>query len=149
MAFCAWLSAKLDKDIRLPTEWQWQQAACSGNPGFTYPWGENYQSSYANINETRDKAGSNNLQRTTAVGIYPSGDSQQDVSDLSGNVWEWCLNAYENPSNISVSGTDRRVVRGGSWLYLSGGARAACRYGFHPDYRHYYVGFRVCCFSPI
>lgn len=38
MAFCAWLSARLGYAIQLPTEWQWQQAACSGQAGFDYPW---------------------------------------------------------------------------------------------------------------
>ena len=27
VAYCRWLSAKLGYDIRLPTEWEWQQAA--------------------------------------------------------------------------------------------------------------------------
>ncbi|ASF47990.1 hypothetical protein CEK71_19030 [Methylovulum psychrotolerans] len=39
MAFCAWLSARLGYDITLPTEGQWQQAACSAQAGFAYPWG--------------------------------------------------------------------------------------------------------------
>ncbi len=149
MAYCAWLSQRLNKNIRLPTEWQWQQAACSGHSDFDYPWEENYQSGYANIDETANEVGSYYLQRTTAVGIYPQGDSMQAISDLSGNVWEWCLNTYENPNNISVSGTDSRVVRGGSWLNDSDFARASSRYNSHPDYRSDHLGFRVCCFSPI
>jgi formylglycine-generating enzyme required for sulfatase activity len=149
MAFCAWLSARLDKDIRLPTEWQWQQTACSTNPDFTYPWGEKFQSGYANIDETEDKTGPHYLHRTTAVGIYPQGDSQQGVSDLSGNVWEWCLNTYENPNNSSLSGTDSRVVRGGSWVGGSDNARASCRYFIRPGGRYFSIGFRLCCFSPI
>ncbi len=52
MAFCAWLSERLGYAIQLPTEWQWQQAACSGQAGFNYPWGPDYQTGYANINET-------------------------------------------------------------------------------------------------
>lgn len=104
MAYCGWLSQRMNKDIRLPTEWQWQQAACSNHLGFDYPWGKNYQNGYANIDETENKSGRYYLQRTTAVGIYPQGDSQQDVADLSGNVFEWCLNTYGNSNNSSVSG---------------------------------------------
>ncbi len=149
IAFCAWLSARLNQDIRLPTEWQWQQAACSGHPTFDYPWGRDYKSGYANIDETTKKDGSYFLQRTTAVGIYPKGDSQQDVSDLSGNVWEWCLNTYKNAEHILASGTDSRVVRGGSWLDFSDHARASFRNDLHPVVRLNRLGFRVCCFSPI
>ena len=32
MAYCRWLSAHLGYDIRLPTEWEWQQAATGGDP---------------------------------------------------------------------------------------------------------------------
>ena len=128
MAFCAWLSERLGYAIQLPTEWQWQQAACSGQAGFNYPWGPDYQTGYANINETWGDAGPHYLQRTTAVGIYPQGDSLQGVSDLSGNVWEWCLNAYDEPANTQASGSFPRVVRGGSWIYFQGYARASYRY---------------------
>jgi len=36
--------------------------------------------------------------------------------DMSGNVWEWCLNEYARSGCIRVSGTAPRVVRGGSWV---------------------------------
>ncbi len=32
VAFCNWLSEKRSYEIRLPTEWEWQQAATGGNP---------------------------------------------------------------------------------------------------------------------
>ena len=123
MAFCAWLSQRFGYAIQLPAEWQWQQAACSGQAGFNFPWGPDYQTGFANVNETWGDAGPHNLGRTTAVGIYPQSDSLQGVSDLSGNVWEWCLNTNDKPANTKPSGTFRRVVRGGSWVYDRGRAR--------------------------
>ncbi|RRS33515.1 MAG: hypothetical protein OI74_07790 [Gammaproteobacteria bacterium (ex Lamellibrachia satsuma)] len=150
MAFCACLSDRLGFRVSLPTEWQWQQAASSGNPGQDYPWGEKYESGQANINETRGDAGSHNLGRTTAVGIYPQGDSVQEVSDLAGNVWEWCMNEYGDPVNTQTSGTERRVLRGGSWIYDRDFARASFRNGFvGPDDRYDALGFRLSCSSPI
>jgi hypothetical protein len=37
IAFCCWLSAQLSYKVRLPTEWEWQQAAIGGNPTNAYP----------------------------------------------------------------------------------------------------------------
>lgn len=148
MAFCAWLSERLGYAIQLPTEYQWQQAASSGQAGFKYPWGSDYQIGYANINETYEDAGPHYLQRTTAVGIYPQGDSLQGISNLSGNVWEWCLNAYEEPVNTQASGPFPRVVRGGSWVNDLNYARASYCHDCSPDFRSFNFGFRVCCLSP-
>ena len=145
MAFCAWLSERLGKTVRLPTEWQWQQVACSGQVDFSYPWGPEYKPGYANINETWGDAGSYNLGRTTAVGLYPQGNSKHGVSDLSGNVWEWCLNGYEESKNTQSSGTFRRVVRGGSWIYNQDSVRASARNHGAPDDRSDLIGFRVLC----
>lgn len=151
MAFCAWLSQRLQLDITLPSEAQWQQAASSGRADFDYPWGKDYQSGAANIDETYGEVGTHYLQRTTAVGLYPQGDSLQGVADLSGNVWEWCLNEYAQPDNNQASGSLARVVRGGSWVYYLDFARASYRSYYYrsPGFRSYYLGFRVCCLSPI
>ncbi len=37
--FCTWLSRVTDKDIRLPTEAEWEKAA-RGPDGAIYPWGK-------------------------------------------------------------------------------------------------------------
>ena len=69
--------------------------------------------------------------------------------DLSGNVWEWCRNEYENPERVQLSGTAPRVLRGGGWLSSPVLARAAFRYYYHPDYRSFNLCFRPVCSSPI
>ncbi|MBS0156247.1 MAG: SUMF1/EgtB/PvdO family nonheme iron enzyme [Nitrospira sp.] len=41
VAFCRWLSGKISKPgsgMRLPTEWEWQQAATGGDLKYEYPW---------------------------------------------------------------------------------------------------------------
>ncbi len=148
MAFCAWLSYKTGLDIQLPTEWQWERAA-RGTDGRIYPWGPEYRSGLANINETLRDVGPHYLERTSAVGIYPQGSSPEGVLDLSGNVWEWCLNEYSNPDQTRLGGEESRVVRGGSWDNDRDFARADDRYDFHPNYRDDDFGFRVVCASPI
>jgi hypothetical protein len=134
-AFCRWLSEKLGKDVRLPDEQEWQQAAQSERVGFAYPWGPDWREGHANTAEA-------DIKRTTAVGMFPQGDSLQQVSDLAGNVWEWCRNEYE-------AGQESRVLRGGSWGYDRDLARAGFRYYYPPHYRSFYIGFRVVVLSPI
>ena len=158
IAFCRWLTAQarqhpallpaeardnLDWRITLPTEWQWEKAARC-HDGRQYPWGgDTYQSGYANINETRGNVGPHNLQSTSAVGIYPQGASPYGLLDLSGNVWEWCLNEYKIPSNFHESGSGNRVLRGGSWVNSLNLAAAVRRFGDSPDLRRIDDGFRV------
>jgi len=114
MAFCAWASARLRCSISLPTEEQWERAA-RGIDGRAYPWGEEYRPGYANVNETQDQAGATYLGQTSAVGLFPLGVSPSGVIDLAGNVWEWCLNKYDEPEDRSAAGDASRVLRGGSW----------------------------------
>ena len=142
VAFCQWLSDRLGCAVRLPTEWEWQQAATGADPQNQYPWGPDWDESLANTYES-------NLGRMLAVGLYPSGKSKQNVMDLSGNVWEWCLNQYDQPKQTKVGGEARRVLRGGSWNNHQDNARCAVRDYSFPGGRSHGLGFRVvCCVSP-
>jgi formylglycine-generating enzyme required for sulfatase activity len=142
IAFCHWLTVKLGYEIRLPTEWEWQQAATGGDPTNAYPWGAEWDSGRTNTYESM-------LNRSTAVGIYPHGASPVGALDMSGNVWEWCLNEYENPKRRGVSGKARRSVRGGSWRNNQGNARCGYRNRNNPNRRYNNIGFRLVCVSPI
>jgi formylglycine-generating enzyme required for sulfatase activity len=141
LAYCRWLSAKLSLDIRLPTEWEWQWAA-AGDTGQEYPWPGEW-------NPQRANSGEAGIGRTVAVGLYALGRSPFGVDDLAGNVWEWCLNALEQPSDSSLRGDVSRVLRGGAWFRYPRYCRAAARLSHDPVVRYYYVGFRLCCSSPI
>ena len=68
---------------------------------------------------------------------------------MTGNVLEWCLNAYKQPSDTSLKGDASRVLRGGSWGHGPWLCRAAFRYFNAPVNRYDYFGFRLCCSSPI
>jgi formylglycine-generating enzyme required for sulfatase activity len=148
VAFCDWLSHRLGLTIRLPTEWEWERAA-RGTDGRAYPWGNDYIAGHANIYEGEGEAGPHHLGQTSAVGIYSQGASPEGVLDLSGNVWEWCLNEYDNPQSTNRGGFGSRVLRGGSWNNDQGLARADFRRDLHPGARSGYLGFRVLCASPI
>jgi formylglycine-generating enzyme required for sulfatase activity len=149
MAFCNWLSKRLGYPVSLPTEQQWEKAA-RGTDARIYPWGEDYQPGCANVDETYHEDGPHNLGQTSAVGIYPQGASPYGLLDMAGNVWEWCLNKYDEPGVTQPdSSGDWRVLRGGSWLSNAVSARADFRLNDHPLNRVDDVGFRVCCASPI
>ena len=140
VAFCRWLSAKTETGLRLPTEWEWQQAATGGDPTREYPWGKEWDGSRCNSDESRPS-------RTTAVGLYPAGGTRQGVLDMAGNVWEWCLNEYDNPEQPKAMQVNkkggRRVVRGGSWFSVPGDLRASFRFGDAPSHRLGAIGFRL------
>ena len=136
VAYCRWLSSVLNSTIRLPTEWEWQWAASGGDPEREYPWGMDWIEGAANTTESR-------LNRTTAVGMYPRGAASGGPLDMAGNVWEWCLNKYDLPGDVSVDRAARRVLRGGSWHSHGSLARCAFRDYPPPDYRFGNFGFRV------
>jgi formylglycine-generating enzyme required for sulfatase activity len=148
MAYCRWLTVRLRERnllaastvIRLPTEWEWQQAATGGSPVNTYPWGPDWDAGRANIFES-------GLGRTTAVGMYPAGTWEGGPLDLAGNIWEWCLNKHDEPAVTDADESEHpRAVRGGCWLSPADDTESSFRqYAFHPDLRYVYVGSRVCC----
>ncbi len=140
IAFCRWLSARPGKSIRLPTEWEWQQAATGGDPKNIYPWGPEWDAIQANSDASE-------LRRTTAVGMYPNGATKQGALDMAGNVWEWCVNKYEKPDSRSASDINQldegRVVRGGSWFDGPEYLRSSFRNRFGAVNRFSNVGFRL------
>lgn len=133
-AYCSWLSNYTGRTYRLPYEAEWQQAA-QGEDDRTYPWGNEWQVGLCNTAEA-------DIRRTSPVGRFsPDGDSPIGCADMSGNVWEWCLDWYDEQKDV-------RVLRGGSWVNLQDDAHCAVRSRWcHPSGSDHYFGFRVV--SPI
>jgi hypothetical protein len=143
--FCRWLSKRWGMEIRLPHETEWQWAAQSAGGDFAYAWGPNWKDRVANTKES-------GIGHITAVGVFPEGNSLQGVSDLAGNVWEWCRNMYkdserEEPGRIAEG--ESRVLRGGAWSFDLDYARADYRLINFPNNRNLNFGFRVVSSSPI
>lgn len=137
---------------RLPSDHEWSCAMGIGDKedpalpagkkngtlGGAYPWGTSYppmqpSGNYADedfIQEARKKASGQNAKwvegykdgfpHSATVGSFPP--NSLGLHDLGGNVWEWCLDKYEETK-------DERVLRGGSWrAYGIGGLLSSSRY---------------------
>ena len=147
MAFCKWASRKTGRDIRLPSEAQWERAA-RGTTSRTYPWGEAAEKELAaNCNYS-----GTGLGHTSAVGLFPGGATLEGVCDMAGNVWEWCSTKwrdnyrdYEKHVSDAESGNESRLLRGGSWSSHPDNVRAASRLHDDPGGRNHCYGFRVVC----
>jgi formylglycine-generating enzyme required for sulfatase activity len=137
VAFCRWASERLGFRIRLPTEWEWLQAATGGDSDNKFTWGKGWNPAMANTRES-------DLLRTTAVGMYPQSTAPVGATDMIGNVWEWCTNELENPANVALSSKAKRALKGGSCLSRNRKAILTYRAGNIPSKRNEAHGFRVC-----
>ncbi len=102
----------------LPTEAQWEYATRAGTQG-TYWWGETFDTSRV-ISSV--ECGSRGCRRETAP-LVTSGPrcNAWGLCDMVGNVWQWTLTGYQEQlgsyaNDVSHSGVDTPVHRGGAWL---------------------------------
>jgi iron(II)-dependent oxidoreductase len=140
-AFCRWAGR------RLPTEAEWEYAACGGSwPKPSYPWGE-AEPSPARAATDWWPAG------PVAVGDCASGDSPVGCRQMIGNVWEWTASdfaAYPNFErdayweNSEQFFGSRKVLRGGAWATRGVFLRSVMRNYFTPDRRDVMAGLRTC-----
>jgi formylglycine-generating enzyme required for sulfatase activity len=142
VAYAAWLAKVTGQLWRLPTEAEWEKAACDTD-GRSYPWGNTWDPRRANTNEGGKRS-------TTPVGAYPDGASPYGVLDMAGNVWEWTSTIcrpypYRGDDERKDMGntTEDRVLRGGSWINYARLARAAYRDYDHIDILADDVGARL------
>lgn len=131
-AFANWLNTiKFQgySTYTLFTEEQWL-AAAAGFEKRVYPWGNDDDCYKCNCYEGDEK-----IEKTSPVGILLQDNTPEGVTDMAGNVLEWCADWY-------IQG-ESRVVRGGSWYSSAGDCRSAYRSGDDPGSRSSSVGFRL------
>jgi len=141
------LNQKTGKKYSLPTEAQWEYAARGG----VMSQGLASHTKYAGSNAIGDVAWFtvNSGSKTHPVGQKNA--NELGIFDMSGNVWEWCSDWYNenyyktspqnNPENTSTGSA--RVLRGGSWSNNEGYCRVANRNNYNPGGRFNFYGFRL------
>lgn len=134
MAFCNWLSHHAGFTITLPTVAHWQRAAQGDDDRF-FPWGNIFTDDRCNTFESQ-------IKMTTSVTAYDKGVSEYGVYDMSGNVWEWCLDRAE-PEDSTLD--YRRAVIGGSFVSPASRAQSSFRYFLKPEVRYSSIGIRLVC----
>lgn len=123
VAYCKWLSDKTGRNYCLPTEAEWEYA-CRAGATKDYYWGDSYNEqteTCPNINDYYAWYLENSNNQ-----FHPVGQKKPNkfgLYDMSGNVFEWCSDWYDNSDSF-------RVIRGGSWgsigVFCQSGYRKYC-----------------------
>lgn len=143
--FLQQLNALCGTNLRLPTEAEWEYAARGGKQSKGLP----YPGSQAVDEVAWYQA--NSKGSTQPIGRKPA--NELGLFDLSGNVSEWCQDAYSSESSNPVLGQFKgpgtvmtgkeRVIRGGSWDSNAQQCTSIWRGYASPDARERTLGLRL------
>jgi formylglycine-generating enzyme required for sulfatase activity len=130
-------------EYRLPTEAEWEYAARGGT--------QSRGTVYAGSDRLDEVAWHMNNSRGAPHPVGGKEPNELGLHDLTGNVWEWCLD-WSDPGFYSRSlaadpfnaeAATLRVTRGGSWVHAAEWARSSHRGGWRPERANDNIGFRV------
>jgi formylglycine-generating enzyme required for sulfatase activity len=153
MEFCERLSRRTHHVYHLPSEAEWEYAARAGTTT-AFAFGNALAPALASYDATVSFNGGprgDAPKQTSPVGSFGVANAF-GLSDMHGNVAEWCRGEY-HPSYdgapadsrpwVTNGDVDRHVVRGGSWDDLAVDCRSANRYSYPRAGRQRTMGFRL------
>jgi len=121
--FCNWIGGQL------PTENEWVFAAKGGN--------KSKNDIFAGGNKLEEVGWYKTNSDAHSHAVGEKNPNELSIYDMSGNVWEWCLN------DSLKSNSDFCVHKGGSWYAGEQPSRIDAHYGNNPLHFSNSVGFRV------
>lgn len=139
--FISKLNSITGQNFRLPTEAEWEFAARGGNNSNHYQY-----SGSNNINDVAWHCENSDNKTHTVATKQPN---ELGIYDMSGNVFEWCLDCPDNYSSESQTnpiGSNSelyRVYRGGCWYFGAELCRTSYRGFCAPNVRNHHLGFRL------
>jgi ergothioneine biosynthesis protein EgtB len=129
---------------RLPTEAEWEKAACYSSARPDFPWGD----------ESPDLAKANLFENghwsVAPIGAFPEGATASGCHQMIGDVWEWTTSDYvpypgfksEFDEYNDKWFVNQKVLRGGSYATPQFHIRSTYRNFFHAHERWMISGFR-------
>jgi formylglycine-generating enzyme required for sulfatase activity len=163
LEFASQLTQKTGYTFRLPTEAEWEYACRSGGREEPYAGGGPLDAAAWYRSNAEGGPHQVGRKQPNGLGIY----------DMSGNVWEWCLDVsdkqayskakdtledpvfiggqyadiygegYDNILRTLKDASGYRIVRGGSWGNVAYRLRCSARIRGKPDSRRDWLGFRL------
>jgi ergothioneine biosynthesis protein EgtB len=137
-AFAKW------RGKRLPTEAEWEKAACYSGRQINFPWGnESPDIKKANLFE-------NGHWSVAPIGAFQEGETPSGCHQMIGDVWEWTTSDYvpypgfesEFDEYNDKWFVNQKVLRGGSFATPQLHIRSTYRNFFHAHERWMVSGFR-------